>query len=71
MEMAAYEQIKDARGVVERAWKKKVDERQQKFDDKIAEMELQYDSNNARQLEEFKMQTKTLQAKLREYQTMD
>jgi hypothetical protein len=55
MEMAAYEQIKDARGVVERAWKKKVDERQQKFDDKIAEMELQYDSNNARQLEEFKM----------------
>lgn len=71
MEMAAYEQIKDARGVVERAWKKKVDERQQKFDDKIAEMELQYDSNNARQLEEFKMQTKTLQAKLREYQVMD
>ena len=40
MEMAAYEQIKDARGVVERAWKKKVDERQQKFDEKIIKQDI-------------------------------
>ncbi len=40
MEMNTYEQIKDARGIVERAWKKKIDERQQKFEEKIAELEL-------------------------------
>lgn len=40
MEMNTYEQIKDARGVVERSWKKKFDEKQQKFDEKIAELEL-------------------------------